>query len=490
MTKGIAPVTQGRVKYGEVARVAFDGEVQNADRILVACGGFAREIWPTNVVVGDPEIVMTTSAVETRDSVQAPGTAEAFFRFANATGKVEWGWYGVTQSEQALQPPVGSSGQFICRMTTVSGTISGPSGWVDVTTLPEWTVSETVEGQTEEAEGTFEIAEDDGGGSPVGGTEVAKTVDFTAEVTGSTTNPGFEFSSSPWDLENITSDTEAQVAFRITLEVGPDTGRVEGWEGLPNDNSNRKYNELYGNPADRSELVRITAVSGDTAELVGTTAASLLGVWLQLDWVNGYQYSYEVRAPDDGDDFTVEATMEVDDGDGLIVTKNITLHAQRGDEPPTSSEIDLPAGPFAGVAIATDAPLSQLRFTARNDGTMTFEDHNGTSQFGWPKDWNDSAPTPPDPENFLVRVVLLSGSAPNGAGEGNLNQWYSLQFNRTWSLNVTSAVSEPVLRQGEWEIQIKKNGAADSSASSMELNLSVTNESSADDGGGPPPIEP
>jgi hypothetical protein len=265
---------------------------------------------------------------------------------------------------------------------------------------------------------------------------------------------------------------------------------MEGFEGLPNNNSTRKYNELYGDPADRSETVRVVAVSGDTAELVGKTAASLLNTWLPLDWVNAYQYGWEVRAPSDGDDYTVEATMEIDDGSGGIVTKTITLHAQRGDETPTDSELDVPAGPFAGVAIATDAPLSQLRFTAKTDGTMSFEDHNGTSQFGWPKDWNDAAPATDDSENFLIRVVLIDGEPPNGSGEGDPGVWYPLTFDRTYSLNVTSAVSEPVVRQGTWEVQFKKNGAPDSSAEAMTLEPSVTNETSPDGGDGPPPIEP
>lgn len=465
MQKGIAFVYKGRIEYAGEMRVAFNGTVYAPTRIVVACGGTAREVWP--IGPGDPIIgVMGTDTKLAIDTVSEPGLATAYWKYLNPSGRVEWSNTPApnvngTGSETAITPPPYQSGQWIMRMVPVSGSISGPLGWRDALTQPEWTVSNNIPGTTNTAQGQFSIARDNGAGAPLVSTLISRTVNFRAEVVGSTGNPGFQFSSNPWVLEDITTEKVAETSIEVFLDPYNSIGTVKGFEGISGTPNRKKYDEVYAQPATQGEQVRLSLISGDTGQITGSPTDT----WLPLSFVTGdLGHEWELEADTAGEDYSAEVRLEFNDSFGNIVSKAVSLRSAREDTAPEPTDaIDWDGKDYYGDDIGAFATPPQLRFTVRSDGTVSYQSFvlgpSGTT--GPDFLWHDDAPNLTNPQNYLVRLRVLSGIAPTSGPA--IATWLSMSVQRAWDATIPVGPLQAA-RAYTWAIDIKRVGAPDGDA--------------------------
>ena len=117
------------------------------------------------------------------------------------------------------------------------------------------------------------------------------------------------------------------------------------------------------------------------------------------------------------------------------VTKRISIHVSRTDEDTDSgSDISTDFTQFDRITDLSDvaAEPARVEITFLNAGfVLADKDHGFVTNF--PQTWNVLSPTVPDPQNFEIRLTVVSGHAPTG---GIIDQWLNLSSDKEWSLFV------------------------------------------------------
>lgn len=495
--RGIAVTKNGRVQYAERIVVACGGRAVEAKRIAVACGGVVRVIWPPteNLDPDDPaKIVLTAGTITPYDIQQSPADAEAWVEYDNPSGDLRWRQGPVNAASERALTTVAQLGEYLVRLDSADG-LTGPlNQWLDPADpagpVPRWALLRTDDaGGTDTATGTFRIAVNDGIGNPLAGSEKTKTVNFSAEVYDYSAE-GFLWTTDPWVLEDYAEGEPAVVRVRASYLVYLGQGLVQGYEA-----GVKVEEQFYANPANQAETIEMVAVSGDTGQIAG----DLLNTPIALNYVANPTAEWTLTAANDQDTWEADVLLKITDGAGGFVSKPVKLIVKR-DDVATISVLTPESGPFA--IAATDPDQVEARVVVRADGTIWFTDQNGNQQGqdptgtnpdAFPKDYLDTAPTPPDIGSFEVRLVVLSGQAPNGVGSPTPGAWISCADAPAWALILTDSPTNPPAYQFTWRLDFRKKGSVFVAGTSTELRGTISiepgGETPTDPGGdGPPPI--
>jgi hypothetical protein len=463
MPKGARIVDErNTVQETENFVVAVGGVAYTVGRALVVENGTAREFWPPTVEECDP-IVLTTDT-ETSWDIEAQnspnGVPKAIANFDARTGRIEISVNdGTTSFIQVINPAPRGKGLFIFKVDVISGSVDGSpiATWTDVLDLGttgvfEYSVSNNT-GTVGQALGQidFSIAEDDGGGSPVGGTTVVKTIDFIAELSGS----NLTMTTIPWVLECIKVQEDAIIhvlttpiesegeAFVTRNECGIETGR-----------------EIYAQEWNSSFTVQVDQISGDAI------SGPALGVELTTD----VRRTWFIEATTDGEDFNAVIDLTISDGTASV-TKRITLHVQRTDEDAVSdistdfTQFDSIRDLFIQPDEVTPLEDASTQIWFYNIGSVAaFTNHPGGMYVNFPQIWNTNSPAVTDPENFEIRATMLQGDdIPDG---DVLDMWLNLSTTRTWSYQVLASdfggfLNREIIKFGEFTFEIREVGRPD-----------------------------
>ncbi len=443
---------QGVVHDVENFTVAYQGEAKVIGRALVAEFGIAREFWPPTTTPGTP-IVMDTDTELSYDIDPQGGTEVplAICNFDARTGRLILSLPdGTEQFIQVLNPAPRAQDLFVFKVDQVSGTISGTLGvWIDVlseTTIGvfEYSVTNTSGViSTVLGEATFTIAQDDGAGGPAVGTEVAKTIDFKAELTG----VNLSWTEVPWLLEDIVINENAN----CTVLIGPGVGNAYA---TGNEHGIERTREIYAQVWNDEFTVQVDVVSG------ALTGGDATGVVLSTDIIR--KWSLETVAESD-----LDAVVDMTISDGTSsVTKRITMHSQETSEgSPSDISTDFlrfdrlidtaviqPGEPLieasASIFIFTNGTVGAQVLNTPPGGTQTF-----------PQDWNVDAPTVPDPENYEALLHVVSGDTPTG--DADVDIWINVSQGPRWDLNILiSEISgkAEIFKEGRYEMSIQEVG--------------------------------
>lgn len=417
----------------DVARfvVAIAGEAKEIGKGWIAATGTVRQFWPPTTVLGDA-IIMTTDTEESyANAALGEAPPQALCNYDARTGRIVLSTSTGERYVQAIGPVPRQTGLYLWKFDIVSGTITAtdPEGsWVDVFSGGSIGVKEyylqndnAAIGQ-EVGEATVSVAKDDGAGAPEAGTEVSKTVNFISEILGS----NLTMTTIPWVLSTIRVNERAQ----SLLLVGP-SGTIYGYEG--NIETERETYAQTWNPA---FMVQVDVVSG-------AVDGSATGVMLTTDQVR----TWDVDAVNPGDEFAAEVNVTVTDGVSSVV-KNVTFYARQDDES-AQSELTPAFTPYSeikayfiwyGIPAAFQDTRADLFANANGEvDAASTHDVSGLLDNLFPQDWNTSAPTVPDPENFEVKLTVVSGDFPSGDLVG---VWLNLSTNRNWYLEYKLGTGE------------------------------------------------
>ena len=444
---------QGVVHDVENFTVAYQGEAKVIGRALVAEFGIAREFWPPTTTPGTP-IVMDTDTELSYDIDPQGGTEVplAICNFDARTGRLILSSPdGTEQFIQVLNPAPRAQDLFVFKVDQVSGTISGTLGvWIDVlseTTIGvfEYSVTNTTGVvSTVLGEATFTIAQDDGAGGPAVGTEVAKTIDFKAELTG----VNLSWTEVPWLLEDITINENAS----CVILIGPGVGNAYA---TGNEHGIERTREIYAQIWNDEFTVQVDVVSG------ALTGGADTGVELPTDVI-------QVWGLDTFGDNDLDAVVDMTISDGTSsVTKRITMHSQQtsdnGDSDISTDFIRFDRL-IDNAVTQLPAPINEALalILVQNDGLVNaqvLQDPPGGTQT-FPQNWNDSAPTVPDPENFEAKLHVVTGDAPQAFSDP-LDIFLSLDQTRSWGLNISAVEAsgtEETFKSGTYELTIQESG--------------------------------
>lgn len=497
MTKGIAPVIGGRVQYVTALRIAIGGTVRDVKRALVACGGTAREVWPPDYLPpGDlPAPDPAPAAANVIDREQSPTDARAGYRFNNAGGFAEWDRFNNVVGIVFINPPAQAAGTYLIRMDVVSGVLLGDSTgvWLDPTikNIHEWYVENTQDAPPEttvNAEGTFRIALDDGGGSPAAGTEVTQDVTFRAEVFDD--GDGFLWDDSPWVLEDCTVGEAAQVRLQAIYLPYTTLGYGRGYEGTDN---RLKFDELYSNQVSRAETVRVEPVSGDTGQITGAA----LSTDLPLDFVNAISHNWFLRAENDQESYEAVVDFIFTSGIAEVRSKRVTLKACRDDGTTSPTVFSDLVGVFA---VISGNSLIQLTLEVKANGELNLRDQTGSfappGASTYPKYWGQGpgATPPPDPENFSVRLRQNSGNGapPNWpvGGFPPLGAWTKVGPATTWTARLEISPIGPRSISVDWLVDIRNDLNGEIKTVEVNGTLTLTNPPTGGPGDPQPEFPP
>ena len=434
--------------------VSYQGEAKVIGRALVAEFGIAREFWPPTTTPGTP-IVMDTDTELSYDIDPQGGTEVplAICNFDARTGRLILSSPdGTQQFIQVLNPAPRAQDLFVFKVDVVSGTISGNTGvWIDVlseTTIGvfEYSVTNTSGVvSTVLGEATFTIAQDDGAGGPAVGTEVAKTINFKAELTG----VNLTWTEVPWFLEDVVINENAS----CIILIGPGDGNAYA---TGNEHGVERIREIYAQIWNSEFTVQVDIVSG------ALTGGDATGVELSTDVIR----TWNLETTGDSD---LDAVVDMTISDGTSsVTKRITMHSQETSETADSDlstdwlRFDRLYDFFVGNE---GDPILEpaATITAWPDGTVTaitaLNTPQGSGTQHFPQNWNLSAPTVPDPENFEVMLHVVSGDAPTSGPL--LDVWHNLAVANAWQVKVTAAVAAgrpETSVAGRYEMSIQEVG--------------------------------
>ena len=432
--------------------VAVSGEAKVIGRALVAEFNIAREFWPPTTVPGSP-IVMDTVQEVAWDIKPTSEQAVASVTYDARTGRLE-----ISQSDgsikfvQVLNPAARAQGLFLFRVDVNSGTVTGTTGvWIDVNSdgtlgrFPYTVVNSSAIVSQELGDIDFSIALDSGGGVPDAGSIVIKPIDYIAELTGT----NLTFTEVPWFLEDIRVNENASVI--LLSAPGAPQGFFTG-----NEHAVEVIREVYAQIWNIDFTVQVDIVSG------ALTGGDATGVALSTDVIRTWNL-------DTITDEDLNAVVDVTYSDGIdSITKRVTMHSEQTKEA-ADSTISTDFVRFDrlidNAVTQLPAPINEALalLLVQNDGQVNAQvlnsDPGGTQTF--PQNWNDSAPTVPDPENFETMLHVVSGDAPVAFSDP-LDVWLSLNITRSWGLNISAAEAsgtEETFKQGRYEVSVRVSGS-------------------------------
>lgn len=331
---------------------------------------------------------------------------------------------------------------------------SGGSDWYDV--LEESTVGvfenylQNASPGTVVGEATLSFAEDDGAGNPLAGTEVSKTVNFTAQVL----SQSLYMSSEPWNLSNTEVNETAEV-FVLTVP--------EGWYDPANmyNVPNAFINGEYGYPKgiQLSEIYALEWTAQITVQVdvvSGAVQGEATGVPLSTDVRRIWYIAAETVG-------SVEAVIDVTIANGPdSVTKRVTMRAEQLEETAeTGSTVDTEFTRYdqiVDLVNGTPPVLAEAEIQIRPDGYVYAFTEEEPDPNGFPQKWNANAGSLTDPENFEARLTVLSGDVPS-AGSDTIGLWLNLSTQRAWRYtNALATANESELISGELQLEVREVG--------------------------------
>ena len=418
----------------DVARfvIAYEGEAKEVGHGWVAENGTIRQFWPPTTVLGNA-LVMTTDTEESRATAgvdQAP--PQAICNFDCRTGLIWLGdANGAQHFTQAIGPAPRETGMFLFKLDVVSGNVVATSGdpvgsWVDMMSegtlgIKEYSLTNT-QGvlSTELGEATVSVALDDGLGAPVAGSELSKTINFIAEITGT----NLKMTTIPWVLSTTRVNQYAQSKLLVTPQIfvtGDPAGYVTGYEG-----GEVSEQEVYAANWTTNFTAQVDIVSGTVnGDATGTPIAT------------NQAPSWDVEAVNVGDSQSAVVDLTISDGISSV-TKQVTLYAENIEEAATSS-VSTDFTQYDDIRDTYEDyeskwPLFELTraiITFQSDGFVQASAAHVSGQYpNFPQKWNVLAGTMTDPENFEVKLEVVSGSTqPLG---DSIGVFLNLSSARSW----------------------------------------------------------
>lgn len=458
--------------------IAHDfGIAKPVQRGLVAIGGKARQFWPPALSTA-PVIEWTTEtlwAIAYEWLTNQPAIArldfdpDGTYTYTNDTGPDDpvtegpFTWLGVE---------VSASEQYIIKAELQFG----PDDWSGDDAFGTWhdASSAIVFGLENTAQGNLDmrlnvhVAAVDPAQlptlAPLAGSEVIKVCDFTAAVLDDGGDPGdpdpndIGWGQSAWVVAETkeSADATCELSFDpdgTAFAHGDDTGTFSGnWHASPP-------------PADPVNFtVTVTKNSGDDPS--GPT----LGVAHDL---NSPRQWILTSGEGDGEQ-TCDLDVVVSDGVDSV-TRNVVMTSERTDTETESevawTETEQSATAFSPLATSGDA-VASLIMANTGVGSGTATPLAGSSEFT--EDWHDDAPAAANPEEYEVKVDVVSGDGPTtGPATG---AWLSLGTTRTWTLEADQAQVE--FFQGWWDVTVRQIGNA-ASAVTKRVFMQAVSETGA-----------
>jgi len=467
MTRGSRIVdVYATVQDVEQFYIAIDGVVNSVAEAYIAETGVIHQFWPPTVQQGDA-IVMTTDTEESYATAKlGEGLAEALCSWDCRTGRLILSDKNTYRNISVLAPAPRAAGQYVMRIELVSGDVvlEFPTGeWHDVYEYGNlgifsnyltngFSVQSVIYGEV-----TVSIAEDDGAGQPIGPTIVSKTVNLKAEIIGD----NLSFTTAPWTLSSVRWNEFAGVVL-LTVPAGfgfENEAFVTGNTFQDNPPFEDTYveiiREIYAVEWGPNFLVKVDVISG---AVTGSTTGAYISTLLTNRWY--------VDAPNPLDNNS--ATVDITITDGINeVTKRVFMNAvQNADNNDAGSE---PSDDFTRYDLLADrygllgtGPLIvSVTLEVNIDGTVNSYGYRSGQDVDFPQNWNDLAPSVPDPQNFECRLTILdgdqvyTGSSPTGV-------WVNLSTMKQWSyyLELAERPDSGIVEQvnGEWQLEIREVG--------------------------------
>ena len=419
----------------DVARfvTAYSGEAKEIGGGWVSENGTIRQFWPPTTVLGDALVL----SPETEESRATRGVGEtppsAICNFDCRTGLV-WlgGALGDQHFTQAIGPAPRETGMFLWKLQVVTGNVLADSVdnpidvWIDMMSqgtlgIKQYALTNT-QGvlSTETGQATISVALDDGAGAPLAGSQLDKTINFIAEITGS----NLVLTTVPWVLSTTRVNEYAQSKLVVTPRIyvtGDLGGYVSGYEG-----GTQTELEQYAITWNTSFTAQVDIVSG-------TVNGSATGVALPIN----QNLSWDVEAVNVGDSQAAEVNLTISDGIDSV-TKAVTLYAENIEEA-ASSSVSTDFTQYDDIRDTYEDyeskwPLFELTratITFQNDGFVQAAAEHVIGQYpNFPQKWNVLAGTMTDPENFEIKLEVVSGSTqPLGDPVG---VFLNLSTSRSW----------------------------------------------------------
>ena len=441
--------------------IALNGVVNSVAEGYIAETGVIRQFWPPTLADQNAIILTTEEELSYATRNVGEGEVRALCSYEANTGRLILSDKDTVRYIDCLAPAPRGAGSYLIRITEISGglTLEFPSGeWHDVFEygnlgvfdnylLNGFAVQSVLYGEAE-----VSVAEDDGAGAPVGGTIVTKTVQFTAEVVGN----NLSMTTVPWILTDIQYNNPASV---ILLTVPAGVGLANEAFITGNEHAIEVIREIYAVEWGIQFRVKVDVVSGS---VTGADTGSWLSTFLINRW--------EVSAPNPGDDNSAVVDVSITDG-VATVTKRVYMTATQNTEntDPGSDLSDdwtrynllsdnrgiLSNGPYIASVTLLISPNGTINSTGYNDGQNT----------DFPQNWNDLAPSVPDPQNFECRLTIPWPGDSVYPGSSPVGVWINLSNQYVWTyyLELVNLPPPSVIEQilGDWTLEVREVGRPD-----------------------------
>lgn len=447
----------------QIAKVAVGGVVKLITKASVAESGIVRQFWPAIGGDDNATILWNTTPIAVAHSAIDPLDSLAVITFSRALGQFTYSNYPMGDSTaEYLNPPLdgtaGDDDKFIIKVDQLSGSvlIGTLATWIDLNSasLLVWALTQTSVGSSA-ASATISIAQDNGSGSPVSGTIIAKPVSFAAEVT---TTSKITWNVTQRDLVEITESVDAD----CILTFNPDGTAVGDAD------TSGSFNDDWH--TDTPAVVDPALFSVKTTLVSGTApTGSALGVALSLDVVR----EWTLLATSD-ENLSCALDVEVDTiPTSTPAVKRVTMNSQRTEEssPPvwTTDEWTLTDAAFPqALALTVDVTLA---FLAGGTATGRIDNQSG----GEVQETQDWLPSGDDPADYEAKMTNVSGVdallPPHVSGT-----WFNLATGQTFVLEYFTL---PVSRTIVYTASIRKIGDL---AIDKTINITIA----GDDGSTPP----
>lgn len=456
MAKGVRIVDEYQTVQDVVELViAYAGEAKTVSTGFVASGGVIRQFWPSETIQ-QSSLVAAASTEETYDVDTTEATA--FAQYEARTGRMVLS----SKSIPLFNPPARAQGLYLWKLDVVSGNIVGATGseaigtWEDVNSdgtlgVKRYILVRSTTG-VETGEATVTVAEDDGTGNPVDGSEVAITVNFTAEVV----TESVTMTTQPWTLSNTEVNALAEV-FIVSVpegwwdEVNQYTvveSFVTGEYGFP---KGIQISEIFSADWSPDVTIQVDEVSGT---ILGDATGTALSTATKRVW---YIAADTVEV--------VNAVADITITDGVdSVTKRVTMRAeQQGENTDPGSGVDTGFTRYDQlrdyeIAPSTSAPSARMTVTMKPDGYFYANGARTGTPTGFPQMWQSQAPAPSDPQNYECQMTKVSG---DDMDSGTVDTWLNCASDHAWYMRAfTSSNPLPVVVQsvGEYQLDVREVG--------------------------------
>ena len=450
--------------------IAYNGQSMQVASAFVANNGQVCQFWPSTVIAESGIVLENGTTEETFASGPAPQIAGVVYDARTGQLYFNDGDSDTYRIVEGINPAPRTQGAYLFKFDIVSGDIvaDDPEGvWVDVNSEGTLGVkfyylkAETV-GQVT-AQGTVSLAEDDGAGGPLAGTEVSITVNFVAEV-----QPDrISMTTRQWNLDNVEYNERAEVA----VVVVPD----EWYDAINNVRVTEAYiTGEYGAPKGTQEVeiytptwgpditVKADIISGGNFDARSSEFGVELSTQIRRLWVLTADDAGEIK----------NATIDITISDGIYsVTKRVAMRAENrveGVPPGSGIEEDfteqLNVDDYVFFVLPQPPRFPGGRIEVYRVGNMDAFYVSDGSQIrdNYPQKWHLESPAASDPQNYEGRMFRVSGAELTT----NIKDvWQNLNDNRIWELAITSqewaarpAGLEILTKTAEYILEIREAG--------------------------------